>query len=281
MTNGAALDLSRLTILLSHERSGSHYLGSFIRALPNSRMVDEVCNEQALDPATSPLSFFGFRHRRSAEVPDYSLRRNYKVVTALLDEYFSFALAQSNGKSVTIDIKYAHVHNFEIGWWPIFRKPFFFEYIKSRKIRLIHLSRWNSLEAVISADVAESRGKWHAIGENRPATAEDAIEVNARRILDQVAMLNEQKTAFLKWSCTCNCLAITYEELADASAGAECLKQVANFLGAEFPEAFASGYTKVTPPLPQIVRNWPELANACRENGLVHYLLARHGAGAQ
>jgi len=271
--NKTALDLSGLTILLSHDRSGSHYLGSFVRALNRYRMIDEICNEQAVDPISNPLSFFGFRHRRSSENPDYALRRRPDVINALLDEYFSFVLEQSGGKRVVVDIKYGHVHNFEIAWWPIFRKPFLFEYVQSRRLRMIHLSRWNSLEAVISGEVAESRKLWHAIADKPQASHADAITVDCRRVFNQVTLLNQQKDAFDKWTQGVQCQPVLYEELTDASGGAECRARITSFLEAEPPAPFSSPYRKVTPPLHDIVRNWPELAKFCRANGLGHYIL--------
>ena len=272
MTNDAALDLSCLTLQLSHDRSGSHYLGSFVRALPGYRMVDEICNPEAVDPESNPLSFFGYRHRRSADSPDFELRRRTDVNTALFDQYFSFVLAQSSGKSVVIDIKYGHVHNFEIAWWPIFRKPFLFEYAQSRRLKMIHLSRWNSLETVISGEVAESRRMWHAIAEKPAASESDAITVNCRRVLEQVLQLNQQKEAFSKWSRGARCLTLLYEELTDPAIGAECRARIAKFLGTGAPASFVSPYRKVTPALHHIVRNWEELSDFCRVNGLTHYL---------
>jgi hypothetical protein len=273
VTNGTALDLSRLTFLLSHDRSGSHFLGSFVRTLPGHRMVDEICNEDAIDPVSNPLSFFGFRHKRATDTPDFELRRRPDVISALLDAYFSFVLEQSSGKRVVIDIKYGHVHNFEIAWWPIFRKPFLFEYAQSRRLKLIHLSRWNSLEAVVSAEVAESRRMWHAIGDKPQAGDADAIVADLQRVLDQVTLLNQQKDAFSRWLHGVKCLPVLYEELADSSTAAGCRTRVAGFLGAEAPSSFTSPYRKVTPPLDRIVRNWPEFARFCRENGLTQYLV--------
>ena len=270
--------LSGLTLLVSHDRSGSHYLGSYIRAMPNQTMIDEVCNEQALDPNRHPLSFFGFRHRRSLEVPDYSLRRTPPVVSNLLDEYFSFALESSPPGGVTIDIKYGHIHNFEVAWWPIFRKPFLFEFARSRGIKIIHLSRWNSLETVVSSAVAEARKVWHAIGEQKPAGPADAVQINTKPLVRQIQMLNEQKAAIFTWTKRLQCLPVLYEELVDPVQGRECQERIAEFLGSLPPKEFSSPYGKVTPPLHLVVRNWAELSMFCRENELSHYLLAMAAA---
>lgn len=276
MAEGSALDLSRLALLISHDRSGSHYLGSFIRMLSNHRMVDEICNEDAVDPETNPLSFFGYRHRGAVRSPDYALRKKPPTVARLLDEYFSFVLEYSAPKSVVVDIKYGHVHNFEVAWWPIFRKPFLFEYARSRQIRLIHLSRWNTLETVVSSEVAEARKIWHAIEDRPEAQPSEAITLDTTRLLEQIALLNAQKDFFSKWLRQSRCLAVTYEELVHPKASAEVRALIANFLGATAPTEFVSPYRKVTPAMHLMVRNWVELKKFCRENALAHYLLPVH-----
>jgi len=266
-------NLSDLALLVSHDRSGSHYLGSYIRSLPNQTMIDEVCNEEALDPVKDPLSFFGFRHHRSLEVPDYSLRRTHQVVTKLLDEYFLFALESSPPGGVTIDVKYGHIHNFEAAWWPIFRKPFLFEYAASRRLKVIHLSRWNSFEAVVSGDVAESRKVWHAIGAQKPAGPADAVEVDTKQLARKIQMLNDQKAAIFRWTKNLRCLSVLYEELVDAVQGRACRDRVAEFLGSVPLREFSSPYRKVTPPMHLVIRNWADVSAYCRDNDLSHYLL--------
>ena len=266
-------NMSALTLLISHDRSGSHYLGSYIRALPGQTMTDEVCNEEALDPVRDPLSFFGFRHRRSLEVPDYALRRSTPLVSNLLDEYFSFALESSPAGGVTVDIKYGHIHNFEVAWWPIFRKPFLFEYVASRGMRVIHLCRWNSLETIVSAEIAESRKMWHAIGTQKPAGPADAVEVNIKQLIRQIHMLNEQKAAIFRWTKNLRCLPVLYEELVDPVHGRACRERIAQFLDSVPPKEFSSPYRKVTPPMHLAIRNWAEVSSYCRENELSHYLL--------
>lgn len=273
MSGGQPRNLSDISLLVSHDRSGSHYLGSYIRSVPQQTMIDEVCNEQALDPVRDPLSFFGFRHRRSLEVPDYALRRTPSVVSNLLDEYFSFALDSSPPGGVTIDVKYGHIHNFEAAWWPIFRKPFLFEYAGSRGIKVIHLCRWNSLETVISGDVAESRKVWHAVGTQKPAGPADAVDVNIKQLVRQIQMLNEQKAAIFRWTKNLRCMPVLYEELVDLIQGRACRERVAVFLGSVPPKEFSSPYRKVTPPMHLVIRNWEEVSTFCRENELSHYLL--------
>ena len=265
--------LSDLTLLVSHDRSGSHYLGSYIRSLPEQTMVDEVCNEEALDPVRDTLSFFGFRHRRSLEVPDYALRRTPPIVSRLLDEYFSFALDSSPPGGVTIDVKYGHIHNFEAAWWPIFRRPFLFEYAGWRDIKVVHLSRWNSLESVVSGYVAESRKVWHAIGAQKPAAPADAIEVDIKQLDHQIRILNEQKAAIFRWTKNLRCLSVLYEELVDPVQGRACRDRVAQFVGSAPPREFSSPYRKVTPPMHLVIRNWAEVSAYCRDNELSHYLL--------
>jgi hypothetical protein len=266
-------ELRPIVLLISHERSGSHFLASYIRALANNRTVDEVCNEGAVDPATNPMSFFGFRHKRAQQNPEFGLRRNPAVVSRLLDEYFAFVAASGEGANTTIDVKYGHVHNFEVGWWPVLRRPFLFEYVKKNEIRIIHLSRWNTLETVISGYVAESRKVWHSIGDNPDAQLSDAITVNPRRLADQIARLNEQKSSFFRWTRELRCLTISYEELVHPDIGVEARARIASFLDADPLTGFQSSYRKVTPGMEMVVRNWEEVQEFCRDHQLAHYLV--------
>lgn len=271
--SGTAQTLNKLTLLISHDRSGSHYLGSFIRALPGQEVIDEVCNEQAVDPVHDPLSFFGFRYRLSLDEPDYCLRRNPEIVTALLDRYFAFVAKACGARAVTIDVKYGHIHNFDIAWWPIFRRPFLFDFCRRRGIKIIHLSRWNSLQAIVSGEVAESRRTWHAVGETPPASRADAIELDKQKVLRQVLSLNQQKDAVSRWLRGLTCLNVSYEEMIDPLLGLNCRAQIAAFLGVSAPGDFTSPYQKVTPPPEIVVRNWQEIVELCRENELTQYLL--------
>lgn len=266
-------DLSGVTLLISHDRSGSHFLGSFIRKLSGQTMIDEVCNEQAIDPVADPRSFFGFRYKLGQENADYLLRRNVDLISDLLEKYFSFLLGQADGKGVVVDIKYGHIHNFELAWWPIFRKPYLFDFVASRKMKIIHLSRWNSLETVVSGFVAESRKVWHAVGDAPTADASDAIDVDKGRMIEQVTWLNQQKEAISKWAQGASALPVLYEELVDPKLGEQCRRRIASFLGDEPPKDFVSIYKKVTPEMKTVVRNWNEVRRACLNNGLAQYLV--------
>jgi hypothetical protein len=265
--------LDKLTLLISHDRSGSHYLRSFIRTLPAQEMIDEICNEQAVDPVKDPMSFFGFRHRLSLDEPDYGLRRNPKIVTSLLDRYFAFVLKSCEPRAVTIDVKYGHIHNFDIAWWPIFRRPFLFEFCRQRNVKIIHLSRWNSLHVVVSGEVAESRKIWHAIGKIPPAQAADAIHLDAHKVLRQVQSLNQQKNIITRWVRGLNSLSVAYEELTDPVGGRESRARVAAFLGTVPHATFRSPYHKVTPRPEVMVRNWGDIVALCRENEMTQYVL--------
>jgi len=68
-------DLSqRLVILLSHERSGSHYLAEMLESGSESISLDEVCNFEAVDPDKSNASFFRFRSDWQNANPDLAVR---------------------------------------------------------------------------------------------------------------------------------------------------------------------------------------------------------------
>jgi hypothetical protein len=119
----------RLVIMLSHERSGSHFVADMLKSSAKLVSVDEVCNFNAVDPYKSKLSFFRFRHECQQKNPEFAYRPDYDNLTAFCDSYFAHLLSSTKVERVLVDIKYGHVHNFEIGWWPSESRPFLARYL--------------------------------------------------------------------------------------------------------------------------------------------------------
>src|ERR1700688_529994 len=154
-------DSRRLVILLSHERSGSHYLAEMLETGSEIVSLDEVCNFGAVDPDKSNASFFRFRRDWQNANPDLAVRPDADVMSGFLDDYFSHLLGLESARKVLVDVKYGHTHNFEPGWSPSENRPFLVKYLDRRKIRVVHLTRLDTLAAVLSGFAADKAGIWH------------------------------------------------------------------------------------------------------------------------
>src|SRR6185503_13749538 len=128
-----------LTILLCHERSGSHLLGEFLGSLDGVRMFDEVCNAGAVQPKSAPESFHRFRHDAIMGDPNLLLDPTPARHLQFIRAYFAHLKTLDAFPNIAVDIKYGHVVNFEGWWWPITPRPRLFTFCAEDDIGVIHL----------------------------------------------------------------------------------------------------------------------------------------------
>lgn len=267
--------MTKTTILLSHERSGSHFLGEFIARLRNVEMIDEVGNPQAMVPGEAGPSFFGFKHDYLLKNPNLLLRPTRDRQANFVAEYFEFLKSgRSIKQSIVVDIKYGHVQLFERHWWPIFERPFLFQVAEERGIQILHLYRRNVVEATASSMIADARGIWHS-WQTRDETSLPKSFTLAPAHLVQKARLLEFQNRWFQATFIGNCerMTLTYEQLsAELGVDKNLGKEIARFVGGTLGEAYAPRHEKVTPPLWDIVENYQELRDACIAAGLGKYV---------
>ncbi len=248
----------RLVILLSHERSGSHYLAEMLESGSEIVSFDEVCNFQAVNPDTSGASFFRFRHDWQNANPDLAVRPDTDVMSGFLDGYFSHLLGLKDAKKVLVDVKYGHVHNFEPAWSPSENRPFLIRYLDRRKIRIVHLTRVDTLAAVLSDFAAGKAGIWHRrAGAERTKPAR--IRVPVPNIVQRALSLQREKDNFFAWLAVNLCFSLSYEEICDTKEARErTLARLCSFLEIR-ASAFVASLEKMTPPVEELVENYGEL----------------------
>jgi len=248
----------RLIVLLSHERSGSHYVADLLRSTGALTSVDEVCNFNAVDPAKSKYSYYRFRYEHAVQDTDFALHPDGARLDAFLDRYFELLLSAGHSKQVLVDIKYGHVHNFEIGWWPSEQRPFLAKYLEKRHIRVVHLSRRDSLAATLSSYIAEHTGIWHRREGDGAGKKIRKLKAPAQKIVHDALALEREKDNFFSWLATNRCVHVTYEECTGDVSGPATLAAICRFL--DLPEAeLVSAHRKVTPALKDVIDNCEEL----------------------
>lgn len=254
----------RLIVLLSHERSGSHYFADLLVSTGQVRSVDEVCNFNAVDPDKSEASFFRFRRAMQATDPDVALRPTPDAMARLVNAYFAHLAGFGDpAKRILIDIKYGHVHNFEIGWWPSEFRPFLLGYLDKLKVPIVHLRRRDALSAVISGHVADRIRAWHRKdGETAPAF--EKMRLPAMRMAHDALLLEQEKQNFVRWLGGAHVFDVEYETIADDAVRDRALRELCAFLHIEPPSAFSSKFQKFTPPLRDVLENYDELVKTVR-----------------
>jgi hypothetical protein len=262
-----------ITLLLSHERSGSHLLGEYFGSLQNVAMLDEVCNPFAVQPQKSPMSFYRFRHEAIGKDAGILMQPTRERHDTFVASYFEHLKGLRPSRNVVVDIKYGHVHNFELFWWPVFERPFLMQFCEQRGIGIVHLFRENIVEATASALIADQRKVWHSWEEAAAKTADQTFRLPVQTLVWRAKNLQRQIDWFKECTATVRRVTVTYEALArELGSGGELDESLENFVGGHRIAAFRPRHQKVTRPLADIVENFSDLKQACEAAGLGGYL---------
>ncbi|HEX4077733.1 MAG TPA: hypothetical protein VHX61_02510 [Rhizomicrobium sp.] len=255
----------RFVILLSHERSGSHYLVDMLTSQSPIASLDEICNFNSVNPDKSRASFFRFQHETGIRDSELMLRPNAETRTRFMDLYLRHLAGLVDGqKKILLDIKYGHVHNFEIGWCPSERRPFLLDYLERRNVPVVHLTRADSIAAVASSMIAEKTGVWH----RRNSDAEEVVAkvpLPTLKVAYEALALEREKDNFFGWLPGCRFFNVGYEQLAGPeTVRSAIMTRVCSFLGLPDRTEFPSRHSKVTPPLGNVVQNFDEVMRVVR-----------------
>jgi hypothetical protein len=258
-----------LTLLISHERSGSHLFAELLHSLNDVHVFDEACNPRAVDPKTNPVSFHGFRKAWGDANPDFWLNPSYQTQSAMVLGFFHHLKSLAGQKNAVVDIKYGHIHNFEGFWWPVFRRPLLFYLCQANRVSIIHLHRLNLMEAVVSAHLAEARKLWHSSDPNADELIKRSHRVKPGAVIQDIELLMAQASWIgQRWLPGARVLDVTYEELAEVVQNKNDLRQrVADFLGVTQKPEFSPKLKKIVTSLQQSVENFAELREACEKSG--------------
>jgi hypothetical protein len=262
-----------LTILLCHERSGSHLLGEFLGSLDGVRMFDEVCNAGAVQPKSAPESFHRFRHDAIMGDPNLLLDPTPARHLQFIRAYFAHLKTLDAFPNIAVDIKYGHVVNFEGWWWPITPRPRLFTFCAEDDIGVIHLLRENTIQAVASGQIAHQRSLWHSWEKGAEEAQAGTYKLAIPELMRQAQDLDTQKSWFKRWLGKVRHIEVAYERVsAELGRGGELDDTIAKFVGGTRTRPFTPRHKKITRPLKDIVENFAELKSACDAAGLGHFL---------
>jgi len=262
-----------LTILLCHERSGSHLLGEFLGSLDGVRMFDEVCNARSVQPKSAAESFHRFRYDAIIGDPNILLDPIAERHLQFIRAYFAHLTKLASFRNIAVDIKYGHVVNFEGWWWPITPRPRLLTYCEEDDISVIHLFRENSVQAIASGQIANQRSLWHAWEKGAEEAQARTYTLAIPALIRRVQELETEKSLFKRWLGEVRHIEVTYERVSlELGHGGELDETIAEFVGGVRSRPFVPRNKKVTWPLKDIVENFAELKSACDDAGLGCFL---------
>jgi hypothetical protein len=262
-----------LTILLCHERSGSHFLGEFIGSLDGVRMFDEVCNARSIKPQSEPESFHRFRYDAITADPDLLLEPTPERHRSFIRSYFAHLTGLASSGNVVVDIKYGHIVNFEGWWWPMTPLPRLLALCREDDIAVIHLVRENTVEAIASGQIANQRSLWHSWEKGAEEAQARTYKLAIPELVQRVQDLEAEKSWFRRWLADMRRLELSYERISlELGRRGELDDAIARLVGGVQSRPFVPRHKKVTRPLQDIVENFAELKSACDAAGLGHFV---------
>ena len=275
---GAQLTFKTLAIhlLLSHERSGSHFVGEYIASHANVRMFDEVCNPHAVPARERAESVYGHLHAHIQRHPELLLDMNFDRKYAWVKSYFEHLQAIADAEHVVVDIKYGHMHVFEQHWWQAGERPLLLHLCQWEGIGIVHLYRENIVEACISIQVSEQSQVWHSWQLAQEPGSRQRRAKKARIDTDKLvrmchALLLQRRLVERGLPGTRH-HTLSYESAQGGLHGSEAGLALSAFIGGQAQPPARALHERVSRSLPEMIENFDEVVATCELAGLGHHL---------
>jgi hypothetical protein len=249
-----------IALLLAQQRSGTHLLRSILGRTRRIAALSEICNATAAVADENERSFFKFRrtHLLDSRNSPYPTSENQQNV---INQYFKYLLSlYPNHDFVLCDVKYSHVHNFNMFNWDLSEPPFLLRYARKNQIKILHLVRENIFQTALSSLYAAQSGVWRA---SRPDQVKRiSITVDREVLGRRINEISKAVVSFDDWLRGCVNLRITYEDLCGLTPEVP-LRKISRFFGLDqvIPFPFKPGFVKTTPPYEECIVNWSEIAD--------------------
>ena len=264
-------------LLLSTQRSGSHFLKSYIE----SHFSGVVCSGEILRepgelarkyPALPNLPefphFWPWYEARAAGgkisvAPDKRLEA--------FESYLSELSAAVNPSDLVIDAKYNSLRSLGGYWDTDYGSHDFTSFITSRNIPVLHLIRKNILKVIVSNKLALQTGVWHRSEERSPNEPLPKIRLNPKNVLFEIRYAFKLTQDYQnRFSGYANYDEIVYEDFVREQNFSEPgmhARVVGLFLDKTpgIPVETALPFKKTTPEDPsEVVENWQEVIRLVR-----------------
>jgi hypothetical protein len=267
----------KVRLLLSTQRSGSHFLKSFIETLFPAvvcsgeilRALDALSRQYPALPADPEFPHFWSWYEREAALGTISVTPDQRIEAFAI--YLSKMVAQVEPRELVIDIKYNSIRSLSGYWDTDYGSHDFTSFIKEQNIPVLHLIRKNVLKVIVSNKLATQTGVWHRAAERTPDEFLPKIRLNPKSVLfDLRYALKLTQDYQNRFSGYAGYEEIIYEDFLEEQSHLESglnLRNLARFLD---KTPIGSGQTalpfkKTTPDDPsEVVENWDEVVRVLR-----------------
>lgn len=245
-----------ICLLLAAERSGTHLLRSLLANVRGVVAPGEICNATVAQNRTAKSSFFRYRQQACLDDHEFFFATE-PVQRKLLDGFIEQLRSAYTGRTLLVlDVKYAHVHNFNFFWWDPLDSPYLLQYAKRSRLKIIHLIRREVYRTAISGFYANETGVWRARSERE--TRQIRIVVDPDKLQKKAGLVALTIGRFDDWLSRVPHLHVDYEDLLENREAV--LQSLQSYLGLKHEIADRPGFVKTTPPLEDSIENFSEIA---------------------
>ena len=267
----------KVRLLLSTQRSGSHFLKSFIE----SHFPAVVCSGEILrQPGSLARQYPALAHHpeflhfwpwyeSEAAAGKISVAPDQRMVA--FAAYLAKLSEQVRPGDLVLDIKYNSIRSLSGYWDSDYGSHDFTSFITSRNIPVLHLIRKNILKTIVSNKLALETGVWHRAEERREDEALPKVRLNPKSVLFDILYAFKLTQDYqVRFSGYPRYEEIIYEDFVreqDLPEPGVNLRTLSCFLErspiASRPVTLP--FKKTTPADPaEVVENWPEVIRILR-----------------
>lgn len=163
---------------------------------------------------------------------------------------------------IGFDIKYNQMPSFAPRYWDVTAEPFFLHFVRKAGAKVIHLTRRNIFQSIISGHVADHVGQWHYTGDEQ---LQSTTEIDPEWCYWRCVQIQQEQVAIENHLSRTPHIDVTYEDLTKSLKGLERgaritsgpLMDIADFVGVEPHFTMDNTLKKaVSRPYNEVIRNF-------------------------
>jgi LPS sulfotransferase NodH len=250
-------------VLLTTQRTGSTWVRTSLNSHPEIASYGELFLESGRGfPSRAqfaPLDTEFFESRLARSLDHAGPLSRARLCVSYLDDLYGRPRKEG-------------VVGFKLMYSQLKKNPVLFGYFLAKRVRVLHLTRRNVLDIVVSDALAKARGQSHVV--EGDSIRKVAIRLDPQLTRRRIAEL-ERQIALIRFSLRVSPLSqheLVYEQLRAERAG---LAQALRFLGLDESqgEFLTSSLKKLgSGAKSEAILNWDELERSLRNTRFAHYL---------
>ena len=197
------------------------------------------------------------------------LEASFKKRVEFFDSYFGY-LKSLNDARILIDVKYDVLYNLNTYYFNEDKAPFFLQYLKMRRFKVIHLIRDNTLELVLSYEIAKQKQFYHQTKPLGDSSIDiQKINVDPDEIIKKIKYVSRQQSLQKGFLRDCDTLELKYEDIFhNNQLTASAQEAMKKHLNIKFTNKHRSDFIKVSKSNLLLIDNSEELIEALADNKL-------------